>query len=287
MTSSSPEVEKCSRGDAATLACLWEASAPKPGNVYPGANFDDVTFDDFVSSARIVGPILERTPELGVGPTILEAVRATKHAVGTNTNLGTLLLLAPLAAVPLDTPFAPGIERVLTELTLEDTRFVYEAIRTSGAGGLGSAREADVFADAAPSLHLIDAMRLAANIDLIARQYTSNFAGVLSGTAVWIIDGVSRGWPLNDAIVHGHLRQIARHGDSLIRRKCGPATSDEARRRAANALAKGGPGDSAYERAVADFDQWLREDGHRRNPGTSADLIAAGLFVLLREGRLK
>jgi triphosphoribosyl-dephospho-CoA synthase len=276
-----------SRGKAATIACSWEATAPKPGNVYPGADFDDVTYEDFKLSAVVIGPILERTLEVGVGRTVLDAIRATKQTVGTNTNLGTLLLLAPLAAVPDGVPFQAGIERVLSELTFDDTRFVYDAIRASAAGGLGTAREADVFDDVPPNLHLVDAMRLAADVDLVARQYTNNFADVLSGTAEWIAEGLSRKWPLTDAIVHAHLRQLSIHGDSLIIRKCRKPISDEARDRAAQVIGAGLPGDEGYERAVAEYDRWLRADGHRRNPGTSADLIAAGLFVLLREGRVK
>jgi triphosphoribosyl-dephospho-CoA synthase len=275
------------RGEAATLACLLEASAPKPGNVYPGANFDDVTFHDFERSAEIIGPILGRTRQLGVGRTILEAVRATRERVSTNTNLGMLLLLAPLAAVPDSAPFQAGIPSVLAGLSFDDTRLVYEAIRVSAPGGLGTSREADVLRGTPPNLRLVDAMRMAADVDLVARQYTNGFNDVLCGTAELLAEGVARGWRLSDAIVNTQLRRLARHGDSLIVRKCGQPTSDEVRDRAAHVLAAGLPGDDAYECAVAEYDGWLRGDDHRRNPGTTADLIAAGLFVLLREGRIE
>jgi triphosphoribosyl-dephospho-CoA synthase len=276
-----------SRGAAATLACVWEATAPKPGNVYPGADFDDVSYGDFLTSAVVIGPSLERTREAGVGQTVLDAVRATQDAVGTNTNLGTLLLLAPLAAIPDGEPYEAGIEQVLAALTYHDTQCVYSAIRSSGAGGLGTTRKADVFDDVPPGLQLVDAMRMASDADLVARQYTNGFADVVRGTAEWIAEGIARNWPLTVAIVHAHLRSLAKHGDSLIGRKCGQKTSDEASERAARALAAGLPGDHAYASAVAEYDRWLRDDGHRRNPGTTADLIAAGLFVLLRDGRVQ
>lgn len=275
------------RGAAASLACAWEVHSPKPGNVYYGADFEDVTFGDFLSSAIVIGPIVERVPEVGVGRAVLDGVRATRAAVGTNTNLGTLLLLAPLAAVPDGVDHADGIADVLKALSFDDTRSVYEAIRLSAAGGLGNAREADVHDDVPPGLRLVDAMKMAADVDLVARQYTNNFADVLGGTAEWIAEGVSRRSPLTASVVHAHLRNIAAHGDSLIARKCGQQTSDEARQRATRVLNSGLPGEPAYESAVAEFDTWLRADGHRRNPGTSADLIAAGLFVLLREGRIE
>jgi triphosphoribosyl-dephospho-CoA synthase len=120
----------------------------------------------------------------------------------------------------------------------------------------------------------------------VARQYISGFADVFMGTARSIADGLTRGLPLSDAIVFAHMRQMAEQGDSLIARKCGPQTAAEARRRAQLVMHSGSPGDVTYQQALAELDAWLRADGHRRNPGTTADLVAAGLFVLLREGRL-
>ena len=75
--------------------------------------------------------------------------------------------------------------------------------------------------------------------------------------------------------------------DLLIARKCGEKTAQQAADRASNVLQSGTPLEEPYERALADFDFWLRCDGHRRNPGTTADLLTAGLFVLLRDGLVK
>jgi triphosphoribosyl-dephospho-CoA synthase len=277
---------RLSPGAAATLACLYEASAPKPGNVHPAACFDDLTYADFVTSAVVVGPVLERAAEYGVGRTVLEAVRVTRGAVGTNTNLGTLLLLAPLAAVPWGKPLADGIAAVLGRLDADDTRLVYEAIRVAAPGGLGRADKADVFSDPPANLTLVDAMQLAAERDRVARQYTNHFADVLNGTAPQIAEGLTRGLTLSEAILTAHIQQIAAQGDSLIARKCGPQAAREARERAQAVIKSGSIGDESYLRALSDLDAWLRADGHRRNPGTAADLIAAGLFVLLREGKL-
>lgn len=273
-----------SPGAAATLACLYEATAPKPGNVYPGTEFEDVSYSDFVVGSVVIGPIVEQTADLGVGRAVLEAVRATRQAVGTNTNLGTLLLIAPLAAVPAGVPHADGIGAVLSGLTAYDTRAVYEAIRHSAAGGLGRAPQADVF-DEPPREPLVDVMRLAADRDLVARQYTNQFADVFR-LADWITDDLASRSRLSEAIVHAHLRQLAEVPDSLIARKCGADVAAESSRRAAAVLAARHSDDNHYAAAVADFDAWLRADGHRRNPGATADLIAAALFVLLREGRL-
>jgi triphosphoribosyl-dephospho-CoA synthase len=277
---------RLSPGAAATLACLYEATAPKPGNVHPSACFGDLNYADFVASAVAIGPILERAHDNGVGRTVLDAVRATREAVGTNTNLGTLLLLAPLAAVPANESLTEGIVGVLQRVDANDTRLIYEAIRLAAAGGLGRTDHADVFSDPPTNLTLVDAMQLAAERDRVARQFTNRFDDVLRGTAASIADSLARGLPLSGAIVRAHVQEIAKHGDSLIARKCGPEIAADARQRAMTVIKAGSPGEESYERALVELDAWLRADGHRRNPGTTADLIAGGLFVLLREGRL-
>ena len=92
--------QSLSVGQCATLACLLEVTAPKPGNVHRGADFEDISFDDFVASAVAIGPVIEKATSHNVGQTVLLAVTATRSFVATNTNLGTVLLIAPLATVP-------------------------------------------------------------------------------------------------------------------------------------------------------------------------------------------
>src|SRR5207302_384138 len=87
-------------GLCAQLACIWEATARKPGNVHRYRDFSDCGYLDFLLSAAAVAPILEKAGERRVGATVLAGVHATRSVVITNTNLGILLLLAPLAAVP-------------------------------------------------------------------------------------------------------------------------------------------------------------------------------------------
>jgi triphosphoribosyl-dephospho-CoA synthase len=196
-----------------------------------------------------------------------------------------LLLIAPLAAVPRDVSLAAGVGGVLARLTSDDCEHVYAAIRLVQPGGLGKVDEADVSAPPPANLTLVDAMRLAAERDLVARQYINNFAEVF-----WTADRIesaSAAQPIGAAIVRGHLELMAAHPDSLIARKCGASLAQESATRAAAVLAAQSGGNEEFAAALADFDFWLRADGHRRNPGTSADLIAAALFVLLRERRIK
>lgn len=269
----------------ATFACIFEASAPKPGNVHRGADFEDLTFPDLLAAAVAIGPAMDAAATSRVGAVVLDAVRAMRAVVGTNANLGTVLLVAPLAAVPRETPLAEGIEAVLDRLEPIDTRDVYEAIRIAKPGGMGRVDEADVNnTDAPPPASLLDAMRLAAERDLIARQFTNGFQQVFVDAADMLADGMARGWTAGEAIVYAQLTLMSRFPDSLIARKCGPAVAQQSSDRAAAVLEAGSPREESFWHAAGELDFWLRSDGHRRNPGTTADLIAAGLFVLLREG---
>lgn len=272
-------------GGCATLACIWEATAAKPGNVYRGADFDDLTYADFLTSATVIGPIVDRTPDQGVGPTVLTAVAATRAAVATNTNLGMLLLIAPLAAVDGGLPLSAGIEAVLTGLSYEDTCCVYGAIPLAQPGGLGEVDEADVNEAPPAGLTLRNAMAMAADRDLIARQYVNGFVEVFC-TAERIERHVADGQPLGEAIVIAFLELLAAEPDSLIARKAGLDAAREVSQHAATILDSRRHGDDAFHAMRAEYDFWLRADGHRRNPGTTADVIAAALFVLLRENRL-
>ena len=87
-------------------ACILEAQARKPGNVHPAAAFSDLCYDDFVLASQAVAEVLPAAAEIGVGKSILQAVIRTRELVNrpTNPNLGIILLLAPLAAVPAAIP---------------------------------------------------------------------------------------------------------------------------------------------------------------------------------------
>ena len=198
-------------GQCATIACLLEANAPKPGNVHRIADFEDLRFPDLLLSAVAIGPAMERAAASSVGATILAAVRATRSVVATNSNLGTILLLAPLAAVPRDQPLRSGVVEVLGKLGREDARLVYEAIRLAKPGGLGKVDAGDV-ADEPPE-NLLTAMQLAAERDLVAREYTNGFDEVLTLAAPTLAQGLEAAWPIEAVIVHAFITI----GESLAR----------------------------------------------------------------------
>jgi triphosphoribosyl-dephospho-CoA synthase len=272
-----PDVGLC-----AQVACIWEATARKPGNVHRYRDFDDATYVDFLLSAAALAPVLAAAPGHRVGATALEGVRATRRVVRSNTNLGIVLLLAPLAAVPEGQDLRTGLGRVLAGLDVEDTRHVYEAIRLAAPAGLGRVAEQDVHDE--PTEDLRRVMARAAGRDLVARQYAGGFAEVFDDGVPALRTGLEETGSLEGAIVFAHLRLLAGHPDTLIARKCGRAAAEEAAARARQVLAARWPHDRAGWAALADLDAWLRAEGHRRNPGASADLLAASLFVALRQG---
>ena len=272
-------------GQCATLACLLEVTAPKPGNVHRGADFEDTSLNDFVASAVALGPVMEQAER--VGATVLQAVRATGQVTRENTNLGIVLLLAPLAVARRAGDVRHSLADVLAAMDAADAVAVYEAICRAAPGGLQPKGEQvtthDVQQD--PPDDLLAAMHEAAHRDLIAKQYDNAFGEIFGEVVPLLEETVDLTLP--QRIVRAHVTLMSRYPDSLIRRKCGVEIAAEAAARATGVIDAGEPGTENYEQALADLDFWLRCDGHRRNPGTTADLIAAGLFVLLCENRIK
>ena len=274
-------------GQCATLACLLEVCAPKPGNVHRGADFADMGLVDFMASATAIGPVLERAEQQSVGTTMLAAVQATRRVTQANTNLGIILLIAPLAAVPRSTDLRPGVATVLEQLNDEDARQAFEAIRLVQPGGLKPRDPTEIKNDVrhAPQVSLQDAMQQAAAWDLIARQYVNEFEDVLERVLPGLLDQTDQ-LELVDRIVAAHVQLMAAIPDTLIARKSGTSVAQESAARASRVLEAGEIGSEAYQRALSDLDFWLRSSPGR-NPGTSADLIAAALFAGLRDNEIK
>ena len=270
-----------STGEVAMMACLLEARAPKAGNVSPAKGFKGTTLRHFIEAASAIAGPLDRAAERPLGDTILEAVTESRKVTEQNVNLGIILLLGPLASAPQGAEPRDGVRGVLDNLDDEDCRKVYEAIRIASPGGLGSVETADV--NDPPPGDLIAAMELAAERDLVARQYVNGFEQVFCEGLDWLRESCEAGLELDSAIVRLHLQFMASYPDSLIARKCGPETAREAAARAARVLEGGWP-EAGTEALFTELDSWLREDGNRRNPGTSADLVAGCLFLALRAG---
>ncbi len=274
-----------SPGRLAQLACLLEVNARKPGNVHRLRDFPDLNFLDFVLSATAIVEPMDRAISEGIGLSVCSAIEATRRVVSTNTNLGMVLLLAPLAAVADAVSLEAGIEAVLDAATVDDSRSVYRAIRLAHPGGMGNVPDEDLADE--PTLRLRDIMRLAADRDLIARQYANGFREVLGEALPSLRSFLDLGHDLGTAIVGTYLNILARHPDSLIARKAGIDRAREVSVRAAAILEAGWPARVGARRDCDAFDDWLRDPCQRLNPGTTADLVTAALFAALRDGTIK
>ncbi len=277
-------IQELDPGFLAWAACILECSAPKAGNVHQGRDFADATFADFVASAEAIVPAMSAARANGVGWAVLESVKSTRAAVGKNTNLGIILLLAPLAAVdPLRLDIQHGVLDVLDRLSIEDCKLAYEAIRLANPGGLGSSAKQDV--QNVPDVNLLEAMKLASERDLVAYEYANGYRNVFGLACPGIMSRLERFGSIELAIVGAHLELMARLPDSLIARKRGVAEAQSASLKAERVLELGWPNSNANE-AFEAFDLWLRSEGSSRNPGATADLIASALYVLLQKGRI-
>jgi triphosphoribosyl-dephospho-CoA synthase len=270
---------------AAQLACVLEASAEKPGNITPSHDFHDTSYEDMLRSGIALGPELGRAGERGVGATVLAAVRASREAAGANTNLGIALLLAPLArAAVLGGPLRERLGEVLDALTVDDGRDAYAAIRLAEAGGLEEPVEHDVREE--PRVTLREAMASAAHRDTIAAEYVNDYAVTFELGVPALADALRVGVRPRDAIVELALRLLATIPDTLIARKRGADAAARVAEGAREVLVAGGVRSARGRTALAGFDASLRRDGNALNPGTTADLVTAVIFVALLEGEL-
>lgn len=281
-------------GLAAQLACLLEVSAPKPGNVSPGRHFADLRYEDFLASALAIGAPMSGAGGRGVGATVRLAVEATSQVTRTNTNLGIVLLCAPLAraaflvasehkqAEASGPTLRDAVRIVLEETTMEDARDVYAAIRLAQPGGLGRAESQDVSDE--PTMTLVEVMRLAAHRDTIASEYATGFE-VTFETAVPALENARReGLAWDDAVVETFLTVLSAIEDTHIARRSGSDLAADVTQQARRARDAGGVRTDAGRQAVAEMDSALRDARNSGNPGTTADLTAAAIFVVLLGG---
>jgi triphosphoribosyl-dephospho-CoA synthase len=269
---------------AAQLACVLEASAPKPGNVSPGRDFPDARYEDFVASAVAIGGPIAAAGECALGTTIRRSLDATARWTGSNTNLGIVLLLAPLARAAIaraqrDCPLRDVLRDMLAATSVDDARDVYAAIRQTAPGGLGSSPEQDVRDE--PTVTLLDAMRLAADRDGIAREYATGFERTFDAGVPALRRARADGLTWNDAVVETFLTLLSGAPDTHVVRRAGAPLAERATWLAADALSRGGVRSADGRQAIEQMDRELRDDRHLGNPGTTADLTAASIFVVL------
>jgi triphosphoribosyl-dephospho-CoA synthase len=260
-------------------ACLAELAALKPGNVHIHAAGHDMTVTDFEASAKASAPAMSKAG-LTVGQRILDAIRRTRSVVGSNTNLGIVLLSAPLAQAAL---MAPGLDlrrrldSVLNDLTVDDAEQTFAAIRLASPGGLGQSARHDVRQPAKVTLRA--AMTEARDRDRIAAQYATGFADIFETGLVRLVQVRSRWAELEWATTAVYLGFLAAFPDSHILRKfdanVAHAVMEEAQTLEQRFRSAADP--QALLDDLRQFDRTLKDKGI--NPGTSADLTVATLFA--------
>jgi triphosphoribosyl-dephospho-CoA synthase len=271
-------------GVCAQIACILDVVSYKPGNVNLIFAHRDLTALDLLASGAAIAPVLEQAPLRPVGETILDCILETRKVTTTNTNLGIVLLLAPLAAVQPHLDLRGGVMRVLMRLDVADAKAAYEAIRLAQPGGLGTVSDQDISGE--PTVTLREAMALAADRDLVARQYVNDFEQVFEGAEM--LRGLLARGPseLEWAVTLLYLNLLAKYSDSLIERKHGRAAAEEVSRMAREILKSKGREGLAVRGSAGELigTYFPAFSAIQHNPGTTADLVTASLFVALRKG---
>ena len=267
-------------------ACALELRALKPGNAHVHAAGHRIAVAEMETSARVSAGPLAR-PGVPAGRRILDAVSATHAAVGGNTNLGIVLLAAPVliaAETAQSGNLRDALHGVLTRLTVDDAAAAYAAIRLASPAGLGAAPEQDVATP--PTVDLRAAMSLAASRDRVARQYATDYEDVFMIGVPELASARRSQQPPEWGATRAFMAFLAAFPDSHVQRKHGPAVAEGVRAEAAALLPQvsRGPGDRQAVEMLLAFDQRLKAGG--LNPGTSADLtVASALAFTLNSTR--
>lgn len=265
---------------AAMASLVGEIDALKPGNVHRFAGGHDMSYEQFVTSAEVCAPPLCE-PDWPIGRRVLKAVEATQAAVGINTNLGLVLLFAPVLRAAEGSPGPKGlrgeVRKVLAALHKSDAVEVFAAIRLAKPAGLGHSPRYDVNLN--PDCSLQEAMAAAAERDLVARQYVNGFEQVYEFGLARLREYERRWNSVEWAVTGCYLRFLAEFPDSHVRRKFGPDVAERVRNRSVDVSRqfekKKNPGSAIS--LLLEYDKELKDA--RINPGTSADLTAASLLL--------
>lgn len=273
--------------EAYRSACLDELRAPKAGNVHDFSDGHGMTVSDFEVSADVTRTWIAR-PGARVGERVRGAIAATRAAVGCNTNLGIVLMCAPLALAAEDDGgggLRDAVGRVLAALDVADAANVFEAIVLASPAGLGESAAHDVRAPA--TVTLLEAMRAAEDRDRLAWNYTHGFADIFEIGVPAFRTAFARWDDRLWATAAVHFAFMAAFRDTHVFREHGAAAADSARagaksihRRLAEAAR---PGELMDD--ILAFDRQLKAVGH--NPGTSADLTVATVLAIRLSGGLR
>jgi triphosphoribosyl-dephospho-CoA synthase len=269
---------------AFTAACEAELASLKPGNVHVHADGHRMDAAMFRASAAAAAPHISASGAR-VGARIEAAVAATLKAVGCNTNLGIILLCAPLAAAAERDggPLRLRLDAVLDDLDVADAQAAFRAIAAANPAGLGNAPSGDV---AKPTtLTLYQAMELARDRDRIALAYVTDFADVCDFALPVLSTALLSAASPELAVTTLHMTLLATFPDTHITRKHGQAAARDVQQEAARLRPTFQP--VATAAAIPDLlalDASLKARNPARPP-TSLLPLCSQTGCLLRNGR--
>ena len=272
---------------AVIWACEQEVSAPKPGNVNCFSDGHQMSVQDFIKSAHAIAPILSQT-HLSTGTLLLEAVIATQQVVNCNTNLGIILLFAPLCKAIQNcqhiSQLPAALKTVLENLTVDDAIEAYQAIRLAKAGGLGESEQHDIYDT--PTVTLRQAMEYAQDRDSIAAQYLNNYREIFDLGLTNLTFSINCGESVEWATAFAYLNLLSVVPDSLIIRKQGLECANSVVNEAKQIIKKTNISNnlSQFETDITLWDKELKKKAI--NPGTTADMTAATLLIYAFEQAL-
>jgi triphosphoribosyl-dephospho-CoA synthase len=297
------------------LAILLEVSADKPGNVNFVVGFEGTNHLHFLASAVAAAPYFrvaaERgiavskgemgVEEAGVGKIIRDCVAdVSAWQSGGNTLLGTIILFAPLAVAAGMAPAEKGVfeisclrrnlKRVVEATTPEDAVAVYEAVKIAKPSGLGKAPDLDVndpnsvkrIIEERVSLYQV--FQIASAYDMVCSEWVKNYPVTFDFAYPTLMQRLKDDGDLNTAIIHTFLEVLANYPDTFIARKVGIEKAREVSAMAEEVLKHGGLKTAVGKAKLHEFDAVLRRDGNHLNPGTTADIIAAALALIILSG---
>ena len=268
-------------------ACILDVTALKPGNVGIHGSGHGMEVADFIRSAVAAAPAIAGASQ-SVGERIYRAIAATQSAVAMNTNLGIVLLTAPLAqaahlaGLPSSAEdLREALTQVLPALTIADAQLAFDAIQLANPGGLGAAEQNDVREPA--RVTLLEAMREAADRDSIARQYANAYADIVEVGLGRLHAARVGGRHRRRGATEAYLGYLSALPDSHVARKFGLPRAQSLQRDAADYAAVASA-HRDWDAKLRGWDVVLKSEG--LNPGTSADLTVAALFwdLLMQEG---
>lgn len=264
-------------------ACELELQAFKPGNVSIYSDAHDMTAADFITSARVSAPHI-CNKEYALGEKIFYAIKATRGAVGCNTNLGIVLLCAPLVQAyqtrQAEQSLRSSLHQVLISTTHQDCFWVYEAIRLASPGGLGKVEKQDVHK--VPDVTLTEAMAIASETDLIAKQYVTDFREIFDFTILEYNEMSELSPDLAHIALLLYAEILKRYPDSHIQRKYGNVYDAViAEKMSALSRLLQESHFKHHFQYVSALDEWFKTN--KINPGTTADMIVATFVTVFLE----